>query len=65
LLAFSRQQINEPTHQSSVGDVLSKDYSLSLDNEEVDELLNVIERGLEGFLGDLVVFSWADLASNA
>ena len=46
MLAFSRQQINEPTHQSSVGDVLSKDYSLSLDNEEVDELLNVIERAV-------------------
>jgi len=53
------------TYHSSVGDVLSKDYSLGLDDEEIDELLNIVKSGFEGLLGNLVVSFGADLTSDA
>ncbi len=48
------------TDQGCVRDVLSKDYALSFDDEEVDQLLYIIEGGFESLFGDLVVSSWAD-----
>ena len=60
LLAWARHQVGGRTHQSSIGDVLGENYSLSLNDEEVDELLDVVKGGLESLLGDLVVSSRAD-----
>lgn len=45
--------------------MLSKDYSLKLNYEEVDELLDIVERGLESLLWDLVVSFRADGVSDA
>ena len=41
--------------------VLCKDNSLRLNDEEVDELVNITDDGVEGVLRNGVVFSWAEL----
>lgn len=54
-----------PTYSTSDNDVLGEDNTLSLNDEEVDELLNIIERRLHCLLGDLVVLAWADRGCEA
>ena len=43
------------THSCGDGNILRKDNTLALNDEEVDEVFEVIERGFESFLGELVV----------
>ena len=41
-------------------DVLGEEYPLEFYDEEVDELLNIFERGFEGFPRDGVVAFWTE-----
>ena len=40
-------------------DILGKKDPLKLDNEEIDELFNILQRRLESFPGNGVVFLWS------
>jgi hypothetical protein len=51
-------------YENSVQDVLSKQDTLELNDEEVDELFHVIKSALEGFLGNRVVAAGAEGASQ-
>ena len=62
-----RRELDEPVRDEGGkesgnrgGDVLGEEYPLELDDEEVDELFDVFERGLESFARDRVVFPWAE-----
>ena len=46
-------------------DVLAEHDALELNDEEVDELLNIVQRGLEGLTGDGVVLARAHLRGEA
>jgi len=49
------------TYTNSGVDVLGEDDALELDDEEVDKLLGVLERGLEGLARNGVVLARAHL----
>jgi hypothetical protein len=53
------------TYSCRDGNVLSKDNTLRLNDEEVDELLHIVKSGLQRLLGDLVVASRTDGRGNA
>lgn len=55
VLTYSNRDVN----------VLSKDNTLSLDDEEIDKLLGIVEETFEGRLGDDEVLAWADLRGEA
>lgn len=61
----STQQPLCSTYQSRSKDVLSKDNTLGLNNEEVDKLIGIAEDGIQSLLGDCVVLFGADLRSKA
>lgn len=52
------------TYTNGSVDVLGKDNTLKLDDEEVDKLLGVLKRGLEGLTRDSVVLARAHLRCN-
>lgn len=41
-------------------DILSKDNTLDLDDEEIDELLHILDGGLESLLWNGVIISWTE-----
>lgn len=49
---------------ASDNDILSKDDALGFDDEKVDKIFEVIERGLKGLFWDLVVPSRTDSARH-
>jgi len=51
-----RQKCSQECNSSN-RDVLGEDNALDLNDEEVDEIFQVVKRGFEGLLGDLVVSS--------
>ena len=46
-------------------DVLGEQNALSLNDNEVDQLVDVTDRGFEGLAGDGVVFAWTELARES
>jgi hypothetical protein len=52
------------TYSSGSKDVLGEDDSLSLDNEEVDEFVNVPNKGIQSLTGNCVVSTRANLSSK-
>lgn len=55
----------EVTHTSRGPDVLGKQNALSLNDEEVDELVDVANNGVQGFLGNSVVAAGTELGDKA
>lgn len=53
------------TYSSRNQDILDKDNSLRLDDEEVDQLVNITNNSVQSILGDCKVLSWAELRSQA
>lgn len=53
------------THEAGDKDILCEDDSLSFDDEEVDEVLEILERSFQRLLRNSVVLSWSDTAGNA
>jgi hypothetical protein len=52
------------TYSSGSKDVLGEDDSLSLDNEEVDEFVNVPNKGVQGLTRNCVVSTRANLSGK-
>lgn len=52
------------TYSSGGKDVLSEEDALGLDNEEVDELVNVADHGIERFTGNRVVLAGSQLGGQ-
>jgi hypothetical protein len=52
------------TYSSGSSNVLSKDDSLSLNDEKVDELVNVPNKGVQGLTRNCVVSSRANLSGQ-
>lgn len=55
------QKIQGITYSNGDVDVLSKDNTLGLDDEEVDELLSIVGHALKRCLGDGKVLAWPEL----
>jgi hypothetical protein len=53
------------TYRCCDGNVLGVDYTLDLNDKEVDHLLDVVKSGFEGLFGDLVVFARTDRGGDA
>jgi hypothetical protein len=54
-------QREQGAYSAGSKDVLSKDDALSLDNKEVDELVNITDERVKSLFGDCVVFSGSEL----
>lgn len=52
------------TYSNGVDDILGEQDALKFDQEKVQQLRHVLEHGLGGFLGDGVVTTGAEGASN-
>ena len=59
--------INQPdqAYGNSVDNVFGEENTLEFDQEEVEKLLDIFQRGFEGFSGDGEVFARAKGASKA
>lgn len=56
---------NWRTYSTRNKDILREDDLLSLNDEEVDELVDISDKRVEGLLGNGIVFLWADLGGEA
>lgn len=45
-------------------DVFGEENTLEFDQEEIEKLLDILERRFEGFSGNGEVFAWAEVASK-
>lgn len=52
------------TYGNSVQNILGEQDALELNDEEIDELFNIVESSLEGFLWDGVVSARAEIAGK-
>lgn len=57
--------LDSSTYSGGNQDVLNKDDTLRLDDEEVDKLVNIADQGVESILGQGVVFLGAELRGEA
>ena len=55
------REMAEKTYSSRDTDVLGEQDALRLDDEEVDELVDIADHGVEGLLGNGVVLARAKL----
>lgn len=62
---FRNLTVCASTYSGSGWNMLSKNYSLELNDKEVDKLLHIIKSRFKSLLWDLVVSSWADGTSDA
>jgi hypothetical protein len=53
------------TSSSGSPNILDEHNALSLNHEEVDELVNIADSAVQGLTGNRVVLAWADLRSQA
>lgn len=56
--------MNRSTYSTRNEQVLGKDDLLSLNDEEVDELMDISNQRVESLLGNGVVLLWANLGSE-
>lgn len=52
-------------YRSADVEVLNEHHALELNDKEVDELLQIVRKALQGVLADHVILAWAHLCSKS
>lgn len=65
MLTQGREDMESCTYDTCGEKILSKDYTLTLNDEEVDQLFDIIEKGFESFAWDSVIATGSERARES